>query len=80
MKKKYHKISATRTLKSRNSDYHRFCIEKSILANQKIIIPKSPLLLFSLIRSPKSGEKCLIIFCGETGICQLAEYSAMRYT
>ena len=65
---------------SQNSDYLRFGGENGILANQlsKILksplliffikIPKSPLKFIFLKRSPKSGEKRMVIFGGENGI------------
>ena len=68
---------------SQNSDYLRFGGESGILANQlsKILkspllfffikIPKSPLKFIFLKRSPKSGEKRMVIFGGENGISRL---------
>ena len=65
---------------SQNSHYLRFGGENGILANQlsKILkspllifvikIPKSPLKFIFLKRSPKSGEKRMVIFGGENGI------------
>jgi len=75
--KKYRKLEHHN---SQNSDYLRFGGENGILTNQlsKILksplliffikIPKSPLKFIFLKRSPKSGEKRMVIFGGENGI------------
>ena len=91
LKKFQPKISELEHHNSQNSDYLRFGGENGILANQlsKILksplliffikIPKSPLKFIFLKRSPKSGEKRMVIFGGENGISpDLDKYKRTR--